>query len=267
MRRLIPLFLCLLLLPPVYGWSQNLDVPGLSAEQLASAQQIGIDGPTKAEVGSEVTLRLTGTPSLDLSRPLVEQLDWLMGSQRMYCFAVVPGVPLRPLDVRGELVFAPSGVTMQPLVRLRIDSAGEHRLIVDWNSGQPQLVEHIINAEKSGPDPDPEPDPDPPIPSRPTVVGLIEERDSPAISGREGALLAQHITTIQMYLKKLGIVVETLDDDQPAAQAYVKELDSSGVGSRPALVGRAESGKTVWSIPFGKTSQETIAALAKFGVK
>jgi hypothetical protein len=265
MRRLIPPLLCLLLLPPVYGWSQDLEVPGLSAEQLAAAQQIGVDGPDEASVGSEVTLRLAGTPSLDLSLPLVDQLDWLMGAQRMYCFAIVPGEPLRPLDVRGELVFSPSGVTMQPLVRLRIDSAGEHRLIVDWNSGQPQLVEHVINGGKH--DDDGDDDPDPPIPSRPTVVGLIEERDSPAISGREGALLAQHITTVQVYLKKLGIVVETLDDDQPAAQSYVKELDSSGVDSRPALVGRAESGETVWSIPFGKTAEDTIAALQEAGVK
>jgi hypothetical protein len=166
----------LLLLPsPTVAEDGNITVPGFSSAEADAAQGVGVLGPTEAEPGDEVTLRLTGTPSLDLTKPLIDQLDWLMGDDRMFVYWAVPGKNSVPLDVRGELVFSPSGASMQPLVRVQCKTPGEHRLLVDWNYGQDQLVEHrlMVGGEVLPPVPPPVP---PVPPGERKIVVVIESK-------------------------------------------------------------------------------------------
>jgi hypothetical protein len=102
--------------------------------------------------------------AVDLSKPLLDQLGWALGADRMFVYALAPGKPKLALDVRLELVIAAEGVTLQPVIRYMPTVKGEHRIVVDWNHGQDQLVDAIVQVGKGPDPPDPDPDPDPPLP-------------------------------------------------------------------------------------------------------
>lgn len=178
MKRFYSLLLLGLMLVPCRAAEQAVTIPGFSRVEAAAADRIGLVGPTTANAGAEVTLRLTGTPPLDLSKPLLDQLGWLMGDGRMFAYVAAPRLPLQPLDVRAEFVFSAAGATMQPLLRVECKAAGEYRVLVDWNTGQDQLAEHLITVGGTPgpvPPPVPPPDPTPPPPLAEMTVIVVEE--------------------------------------------------------------------------------------------
>jgi hypothetical protein len=172
------LILILALATPALG--QDLKVEGFGPAQAAVAEPISISGPDKADAGEVVVFRLVGTPAIDLSQPLVDQLDWLTGEDRMFAYVAMPGHAMTPLDVEGTIVFSPQGATMRPQLTFGVADPGEYRLLVDWNYGQNQLVEHTVVVEGDSPDPfpDPKPDPEPqpgPIPKGTRLVLVLAE--------------------------------------------------------------------------------------------
>jgi hypothetical protein len=184
-----------LLTAPVFA--QDLKVEGFGPEQAAVAEPISISGPEKAESGEVLVFRLVGTPAIDLSKPLVDQLEWLTGNDRMYAYVAMPGHAMTPLDVEGTIVFSPQGATMRPQLTFGVADPGEYRVLVDWNYGQNQLVEAVVVVEGDNPDPfpDPNPDPDPepgPIPKGTRLVLVLSE--------------AQEITPLQ------AVVIRSLDN-------------------------------------------------------
>jgi hypothetical protein len=138
-----------------------IDVPGITQAEISVGDPIAIVGPSKMSVGVESTYRLTGTPKVDISKPLDQQLDWALGEDRMYCYLARPGQALEPLDVRLELVIAAQGMTFQPLLRVMPISSGNHRILVDWNLGQDMLAEVLVPVEGINPNPSPGPGPSP----------------------------------------------------------------------------------------------------------
>jgi len=92
--------------------------------------EIAIVGPDQVDAGDEVVCRLTGTPAIDLSTPLVEQLGWLSGERRMVAYLAAPGQGLAPLSVRAELVFGAQGATLEPLVRFTPEASGVYGAFV-----------------------------------------------------------------------------------------------------------------------------------------
>jgi len=184
--------LVLLALP---AYAQELKVEGFGPEQAAAAEPISITGPEKAESGEVLTFRLVGTPAIDLSKPLVDQLKWLTGDDRMFAYVAMPGNAMTPLDVEGTIVFSPQGATMRPQLTFGVADPGEYRVLVDWNFGQNQLVEAIVVVEGDKPDPfpDPQPEPEPgPIPKGTRLVLVLSE--------------AQEITPLQ------AVVIRSLDN-------------------------------------------------------
>lgn len=168
MKRHLSPVLALLLLASSTVWSAEpsaIVVPAFGAAEQSKAQGITLSGPAVLNVGQDGTYRLSGTPAVDLSKPLLDQLGWALGADRMYVYALAPKTLKQPLDVRLELVIAAEGVTLQPILHLIPTVAGEHRIVVDWNHGQDQLAEIIVTV---GGEPVPPNPPDPPIPPNPT---------------------------------------------------------------------------------------------------
>lgn len=149
-----------ILLAAATAWAEGIEVPGFGPTEQARAEAISLSGPTALEVGQEGTFRLHGTPTVDLALPLVDQLDWALGPARMYCYALPPGQAKASVDVRLELVISDTGATLQPILRVTPDRPGPWRLVVDWNAGQTQLAEYLVEV-RGPPEPDPEPDPEP----------------------------------------------------------------------------------------------------------
>ena len=85
MKRLMPIILWFLLVGAAGAEPGGVSVPGFGPAESAVADGIGLVGPATAKAGEEITVRLTGTPPLDLTLPLIDQLSWLMGDSRMYC--------------------------------------------------------------------------------------------------------------------------------------------------------------------------------------
>lgn len=169
------LFISTLLLPsPAVGGEPGiLTVPGFNRVEAARAVGISIEGPSQVARGSLVSLRLNGTPTVNLEEPLLAQLDWLMGEDRMLCFLVSPKRPPEPLSVECRLVFGMDGATIRPEIEFVARDQGDHTVIVDWNSGQNQLVIHQITVG-DGPEPPQPPDPpDPPEPDVEFLYGLV----------------------------------------------------------------------------------------------
>lgn len=203
----------------------GIEVPGFGAVEKSKAEGIGLSGPSTANVGQEVTIRLTGTPPVDLSEPLTSQLDWLMGSDRLFCYLAAPGQPLQPLDVRGELVFGVDGATIQPLLRIVCVGPGEVRILCDWNSGQSQLAEHMITIGGPSPSPipdptpepgpDPAPDPTPPLPLSQMLVIVVEES---ADRTREQAWILLD-PTVRKWMTDNGHRLRILDKDSQSPDA------------------------------------------------
>lgn len=239
MKRFLIAALLLLLLFPLASrldWLLGLRTP----EPLPLGPEgIGLIGPATADAGAEIVLRMTGTPPLDLGKPLTTQLGWLMGEDRMYCYLAGPGRPLVPLDVRGELVFGIGGATMQPLLRVQCGEAGSYRILVDWNSGQNQLVSHVIlvggEAPKPNPTPGPTPEPSPgPIPTGERFVLIIHEsRDRTA---EEATVL----TSLRRYLSSQGQCFRIMDEDTATASnwiaPYLAELAKREIKGSAVLV-------------------------------
>ena len=199
---LLPL-LCVLLLPLPVGSAEpsTILVPAFGESEAAKAQSIVIVGPAALAVGQDGTYRITGTPPVDISKPLLDQLGWALGEDRMYVYGLAPKAGKSPLDVRLELVIAASGVTLQPVIHYTPAIAGEHRLLVDWNHGQDQLAEILIQVGPKpdpnpdpDPDPDPEPDPDPdPTPPGRRFVLVVRETEKPTLAQ------AQILTALRIY--------------------------------------------------------------------
>lgn len=219
---------------------QGITVTGATAAELAAADQISIVGPTTAKPNAEVVCRIQGTPPIDLTLPLAEQLDWLMGADRMHVYLAAPGQPMTPVDVRAEIVFGHDGATMQPMLRVDVAAAGEYRLVVDWNFGQNQLVEHIITVEggvEPAPDPfpEPEPTPDPPPPGERFVLIVSESHDR---TSQESATL----TGLRRWLTARGQDYRIADPKPktgpPPAwmKPYLEEIKDQGIKGSALMV-------------------------------
>ena len=102
-----------------------------------------------------------------------------------------------------------------------------------------------------------------PFPYPPTLITILEETDDRA-NGVDGARLAQHLAEVISYLKKLQFPYQLLDDDQPAAQAWLALCPQ--MVNRPALVASAGQ-KFIAAESFGGDADSTIAKLAAWGVK
>jgi hypothetical protein len=170
---------------------------------------IAIVGPQKMSVGVETTYRLTGTPLVDISMPLDQQLDWAIGEDRMYCYLARPGQTLEPLDVRLELVLAAQGMTLQPLLRVTPISSGDHRILVDWNLGQDMLAEVLVPVEginpnpNPGPNPGPNPNPNPePQPTTGDLFVLITQSTEDVVNLPVEQQEIFHSTTMAVYLNQ-----------------------------------------------------------------
>jgi hypothetical protein len=172
-RKLSSMMLVLLLLASSMVWSAEapptgIVVPAFGVVEQSKAQGITLSGPATLNVGQDGVYRLSGTPAVDLSKPLLDQLGWALGVDRMYVYALSPKVAKTPLDVRLELVIAAEGVTLQPVIHLIPAVVGEHRIVVDWNHGQDQLAEIIVQVGGE-PGPNPPVPPIPPVPPNPTA--------------------------------------------------------------------------------------------------
>jgi hypothetical protein len=235
MKRLL-LATCLTLvavaMPPPVTLAQDgsITVAGFTYALTPDAAQIAIVGPDKANPRDEVTLRLNGTPALDLTKPLTDQLGWLMGADRMYVWLASPGQPMVPLDVRGELVFAAAGATMQPIIRFVAGEPGEYRVLVDWHLGQNQLIERVIQVGDK---------PNPPVPPTPTPtpgdrwVLIVSETNRPTVEHRQ--LLTELRTSNQF--PRLWIVDPDPARADPAVAPYLSGLDA---GDKPQIIIVAE---------------------------
>lgn len=266
--KYLPIIL-LLLTSRAFPDDAAIKVPPFGAEQAAAAEPISISGPDKVKPGDTVICTLAGTPAVDLSKPLVEQLQWLIGPDQMFVFVQMPGSPMVPLEVEGTIVFGASGATMRPRVSFPAGTPGEYRVIVDWNKGQNQLAEKVVVVEGGQPDPFPQPDPQPdpgPVPPLSQLYVTILEESSDRSNGLEGAKLAQHLEEVRSYLVGLPVSYQILDDDMPEAQAWLTLLPSP---SRPVAVVSAPAlnNRLIGVESFGTDAAATIQRLKALGVK
>lgn len=209
-------------------------IPAYGAAERAKATPIAITGPATLEVGQEGLYRLSGTPAVDLSKPLLDQLAWALGEGRMFVYLLAPGQPAAPLEVRLELVIAAGGATLQPVIHVTPLVAGEHRILVDWNFEQDQLAEFLITVG-GGPEPEPDPIP-PPTPGKRFVLVVSE-------SGERNGAMGAALVNFRQWLVSSGHEWRIEDPDlkdksnkAPAwFQAYLDQIKSAGV-PLPALV-------------------------------
>jgi hypothetical protein len=224
-----------------FGRNGDLTVRGFGPAEAASADAIGITGPTKAARGDKVTLYLTGTPPLNLAEPLMDQLDWLVGDDRMFVYLQMPGQAMVPLDVEGTIVFGAGGATMRPHVSFVAAEGGEYRLIVDWNYRQNQLVEHVVAVEgKQSPKP-PEPTP---TPAPLSVLLSYEAGDQTSADPAQADLLTD--PQVRAYLDGHCVV----QDGQPAWRFLDLSDDDAAVMPTQwqTVIARARGKTTPWLI-------------------
>jgi hypothetical protein len=238
--RLICVLVLAVMFPAGDSSGQELTVQAFGAEQAAIAIPIAIVGQDTAKAGETVTLRLVGTPPIDLGKPLTDQLNWLIGPDQMFVYLVMPGQPMIPLDVEGTIVFASAGATMRPQVSFPVAQAGEYRVICDWNFiPQNQLVEKVVTvdggpAPRPFPQPQPQPNPDPqPQPPGTKVVMVLEE--SFTRSPAQAAILGP----LEKQVEPLGVSYRLVDRDQASednwAGPYKAEVARREI-ALPALV-------------------------------
>ncbi|MFA5376342.1 MAG: hypothetical protein WC455_11410 [Dehalococcoidia bacterium] len=227
------LIMVLALATPALG--QDLKVEGFGPAQAAVAEPISISGPDKADAGEVVVFRLVGTPAIDLSQPLVDQLEWLTGEDRMFAYVAMPGHAMTPLDVEGTIVFSPRGATMRPQLTFGVAEPGEYRLLVDWNYGQNQLVEHTVVVEGDSPDPFPDPEPQPgPIPKGTRLALVLAEAQD--LTASQAAV----IRSLDSYLRTTpSHRYRYLDPDTPTlgdwGAPYKEKVQELGL-SLPAIL-------------------------------
>ncbi len=251
-----------------FGQNGNLAVRGFGPTEAASADAIGITGPTHAQCGDQVTLYLTGTPPLNLAEPLVGQLDWLLGDDRMFVYLLAAGHPMTPLDVEGTIVFGSGGATMRPHVTFIAADPGEYRLVVDWNYRQNQLVEHTVAVDgKQNPDP-----PGPlPTPGPLSVLLSYEAGDQASAAPAQADLLTD--PQLRAYLDAHCIV----QDGQPAWRFLdLSDDDGSSMPSQwQTVIARArgkmppwliiDNGNTTYEGPCPASAAELLAKLKQYG--
>jgi hypothetical protein len=279
MKALVSFLLAVTLALPLAAQgpvSPSITVEAFGPAQAASADQITINGPATAKPGDIVTCTLAGTPSVDLSKPLISQLAWLMGDDRMFVYVQMPGQAMVPLDVEGTIVFSVLGTTMRPQVHFGVADPGEYRLVVDWNYGQNQLVEHICIVGGGPVPPDPPDPPDPPIPPVPVPAKLsvllsYEAEDQPSAGPSQADLLTS--PTLRAYLDTHCTVV----DGQPAWRFLdLSTDDGSGLpvtwqGAVAAARGKPtpwiviDNGKDNYTGPCPASTAELLAKLKIYG--
>jgi hypothetical protein len=268
------LIVAALFLPlPAIAQDGSVTVPGFTASQAEIANPITVIGPDEADPGDTVTCRLAGTPTIDLSLPLLDQLAWLIGDDQMFAYVAMPGQSLMPLDVEGTIAFGASGATMRPQVSFGVADAGEYRLLIDWNFAQNQLVEHVVVVGGDQPDPHPGPDPEPnpnPVPLSSLRVLILLEQDY-MMEGLEGAQLNQRVEQVKSYLTSLPCLWSIMDRDQPAASPSIAHLKQASV-NLPALAVYAldqapeEPSRFIGGVSLAGGVDEAIAKLKTLGV-
>lgn len=231
MKTLIAFSTVLLLVAPAIAQEPSV-VVHVTPPAAAAATGIDLSGPDKAKSGETVTLYLTGTPAIDLTKPLTDQLDWLMGADAMSAHLQVPGQPMSPLDVEGTIVFAASGATLRPQVHFVAGTPGEYRVVVDWNYQQNQLVEHVVVVEGDSPNPFPDPQPNP-LPDGIRVVMVLSES-----SDRTPQEVAQ-VTALRRQLASLpNCHFQLLDPDTPSVDNWAEpfKAEAKRLGIARALM-------------------------------
>ncbi|MHB8902459.1 MAG: hypothetical protein ACYC6Y_27170 [Thermoguttaceae bacterium] len=246
----------------------NLVVRGFGTAEAAGADAIGIVGPSRAECGRPLVFHLAGTPPLDLGRPLLDQLDWLLGTGRLYVYLQKPGLAMTALDVEGAIVFGPAGATLRPQIAFVPDQPGLYRLLVDWNFRQDQLVEHLLAVDaREAPDP---PDPSP-APGLLSVLLAYEAGDLPSLESRQADLLTD--PRVRAYLDSHCVV----EDGQPAWR-FLDLSDDDGSRMPPrwqTVIARARGKATPWLIvdngsatfdgPCPRDADQLLATLKRYG--
>lgn len=221
-----------------------------AAPSAAVAGIVDLSGPDTATSGDTVTIYLTGTPAIDLAKPLTSQLDWLMGEDAMTAYVLMPGQSAVQLDVEGTIVFASSGATMRPQVHFPAGQPGEYRVLADWNFGQNQLVEHMVTVSRGdddNDDDDPTPDPDPepePTPGKLSVLLSYESGDQAGAAQPQADLLTD--PQVRAYLDAHCVVVE----GQPAWRFLdLSDDDGSNMSAQwQTVIARARGKTTPWLI-------------------
>ena len=243
-------------------------IPAYGAAEKAKATPIAITGPATLDVGQEGLYRLSGTPAVDLSKPLLDQLAWALGEGRMFVYLLAPGQPATPLEVRLELVIAAGGATLQPVIHVTPLVAGEHRVVIDWNFEQDQLAEFLITVG-GGPEPDPDPIP-PPTPGKRFVLVVSESGDRTATMGATLVNFRQWLASSGHEWRIEDPNIKGRNEKTPAwFQAYLDQIQKAGV-PYPALVVGVPSDKggdtTIVSItPMPDSVDKAIEAVKAAG--
>jgi len=182
---------------------QPITVPGFSAAEAASADQIAIVGPAAIAAGQTADFRITGTPPVNLTLPLFDQIPWLNGDARLYCYLAETDRPLLPVSVRADLVFGHTGATLEPFLRVLCTRPGQARILVDWNFGQHQLAEHRfqITNDINPPDPPVPPDPEPDPGGKWQILIFHESTDLPQTPFQQLILLSSSALRDQLAQK------------------------------------------------------------------
>ena len=220
---------------------------------LAGLGQLTFTGPDAVEVGQPVTIKVTGLPEPDLSKPLGESFGWLDdvlvdvscpdGSDCVVESSI--GLNIAPLSWRLELEFTPK-------------VAGVYVLAYVYFGEQRQVQMYRVQAGQA-----PQPPPDPPNPPTPTNVArvfLIYESEE--MTAEQG--------TLHQQIRNESLPVTILDknttdeDDQPLPLLQAaSEAISKGL---PRLVGYSEGGSVVVDEPCPATAREVGEMLERWGL-
>lgn len=146
----------ILLFLPTYALAQDINIT-INESYINSdiTDGILIDGPESVAANTETRFTLINTPVVELSKPLLTQIDWLTGEKRIKLFLLAPGEPKELLNLKAELIFGENGATLQPYTIIHRVTEGYYRIILLENS---QIQEHLFTV---GDPIDPTPDPDP----------------------------------------------------------------------------------------------------------
>lgn len=164
----------------------------------AVAGDLRIEGPAKAKVGQMVRLNLIGTPTVDVTKPLAEQLVWA-SSMQMRVLSAQEGATL---DGSLVIVFP---LALQLRLEFFTDKPGDYWIVVDWNYEKNQLLTHRITVEGEGPTPKPTPGPTP----GPKYAVIVEE------SSQRTPQIASVIksTGLRDWAASQGHVIRVVDKD------------------------------------------------------
>lgn len=250
------------------GQDNDAATRGLDQEEAVAADSIGVLGPTEAKLGDEVTLSFSGVPSIDLSEPLLNQLNWLLGDDRMFVYLQTPGKAMAPLDVEATIVFSTDGATLRPQVAFVAAEEGEHRVIVDWNYDQNQIAEHVVTVVGEQ-----EPDPPEPTPGSLSVLLSYEAGDQTAVDPAQADILTN--PSLRKYLDEHCVV----EDGQPAWRFLdlSEDTGSNMPEAWQAVIARARGKATPWLIidngnatyegPCPTSVADLLAKLQQYGGK